>query len=76
MFKNVDRPIAFLLLGKCMFIVYRDVSLEIGEFRLLCQNIFRNERGERYEIPDSTLTEMFEAFDKDRVSCYFFKSLA
>ena len=55
-----------------MLIVCRDVSLQIGEFRLLCQNIFRNERGERYEIPESTLTEMFDAFDKDGVSCYFF----
>ncbi|CAH1114459.1 unnamed protein product [Psylliodes chrysocephalus] len=45
--------------GKCP----NDGNLDLEEFRFLCQALFRNNKGETYEVKDSELRDIFQIFD-------------
>ncbi|KAJ8935980.1 hypothetical protein NQ318_000850 [Aromia moschata] len=42
-----------------------DGKLDIDEFRILCQALFRNNKGQTYETKESHLLDMFQIFDAD-----------
>ncbi|CAG9859037.1 unnamed protein product [Phyllotreta striolata] len=40
-----------------------DGSLDLEEFRFLCQALFRNNKGETYQVIDTELRDIFQIFD-------------
>lgn len=42
---------------------FSDGNLDIDEFRILCQALFRNNKGQTYETPEDHLQDIFQIFD-------------
>lgn len=45
---------------------YSDGLLSLEEFRIICRALFRNEKGNVYELEESKLKQIFDVFDKNK----------
>lgn len=48
-----------------LFDYFSDGRLSLDEFGLICRALFRNERGQVYQVKPEQLQQMFAVFDKN-----------
>ena len=46
--------------------------MTLSDFGALCRTLFRNEQGKAYAIENKRLREMFDVFDQNKVSFFYY----